>query len=151
MHFRRFTVLALTVTFAHGHFILNHPVPIGFDDRRETERPCGSFDPAVPIQDPTPWSVAGSYIGTLTTHPHADWEFNYARAGAPAEFQSLTPPLMQMGVGSFCATGIRVPGAVGDVVMLQIVQNAHGETLYQVRAAAISLLRLISAMLAVGR
>ena len=119
----------------HGHFVLNHPTPIGFDDRRETEWPCGSFDPAGPVEHPTTWPLGGSYIDTLTTHPHADWEFNFARPDRPRDFHPLTPGLEQKGVGAFCETGIRVPGSAGDIVILQVVQKPHDETLFQVPSA----------------
>jgi hypothetical protein len=116
-----------------AHFVLQLPTSIGFDDSREDQGPCGSFDPTDRSKGITDWSVAGDNIAVLSTHTSVTWELNVALASSPGTWVPLVQPFAQRGVGSICFKAI--PGFsawTGQPAVLQVIQHGPDGILYQV-------------------
>ncbi|KAK0713317.1 hypothetical protein B0T26DRAFT_649311 [Lasiosphaeria miniovina] len=118
-----------------AHFVLFSPVSLGYDDTRETESPCGSFDATDRSTGVTDWPVEGYPVSILTTHGSVTWEANAALISEGAiTWVPLVLPFAQTGVGDVCFT--QVPGNpawVGQAAVVQLIQHAPDGLLYQVR------------------
>ncbi|KAK4938242.1 hypothetical protein LTR28_009648 [Elasticomyces elasticus] len=128
------TVLGLTAV-ANAHFVLQVPTSLGFDDGKESESPCGSFDPTGRSTGVTDWALGGNPVELLTTHTRGTWDIKVALLSDVTKFVSLLPVVDQSGVGTFCLPA--VPGKaewVGSDAVLQITQSSPDGMLYQVKS-----------------
>ncbi|KAH8879301.1 hypothetical protein GQ53DRAFT_44556 [Thozetella sp. PMI_491] len=118
-----------------GHFVLQIPASLGYDDTNEAMAPCDTFDPTTrnPV---TNWPVGGSAISVITTHTSVLWDYNAALVSNTSNWIRLTATaLNQTGVGFFCEP--QIPGItawIGQPVVLQVVQHAPDGLLYQCAA-----------------
>ncbi|KAK3933557.1 expression library immunization antigen 1 [Diplogelasinospora grovesii] len=60
---------------ALGHFLLNYPPTIGFDDSLEGDSPCGSFTVDFTKDNVTDFYVGGNAVAITSIHPQATWLF----------------------------------------------------------------------------
>ncbi len=131
------SILCLLATTVTGHFVLDYPTSIGFDDEKLVEGPCGSFDPTDRSAGVTKWSLGGSNIAIISTHDHVTWELNVALTSAPTNWLPLVQQFGQEGVGNICLQNVPASAFsawVGKPAILQVVQHGHDGTLYQVRS-----------------
>ncbi|KAK3938583.1 hypothetical protein QBC46DRAFT_220684, partial [Diplogelasinospora grovesii] len=125
--------LALAVVpLVAGHFVLQVPTSIGFDDVKEGTAPCGGFD-ITSRTGVSEWPVAGAPIQIISTHPQAEWEIKAALLNDT--FRYLLPKISQQGLGEFCLPS--VPGIKeweGLDGVMQMIQHAVDGALYQCAA-----------------
>jgi hypothetical protein len=132
-HLTTLAAILTLLSLSSGHFVLQSPTSLGFDDENESVAPCGSFNPTDRSTGVTDWPVGGSAVNVLTTHTSTTWEFNAALVSDPGVWVPLTPSLKQTGVGTFCEPGI--PGVaawVGRDAVLQVLARGPDGVLYQV-------------------
>ncbi|ORX98870.1 hypothetical protein BCR34DRAFT_668595 [Clohesyomyces aquaticus] len=134
--FKTVFLCALSVLLHHtnAHFVLQLPPSLGFNDVKEGDGPCGSFDIGN-RNKVTEWPVAGYPISLLTTHTRAKFTYRTALANSTDRLVDLIPQMNQMGVGDFCLPA--VPGKeewVGLDAVIQIIQEAVDGSLYQCAA-----------------
>ena len=128
---RAILLVAGTATLALGHFVLQVPTSLGFNDELEGTGPCGGLDIAS-RSNVTNWPLAGGPIQLITTHPDARWEIKAALASDTNTFKSLIPTITQRGIGTFCLPA--VPGVAewtGKDAVIQLTQRAADGALYQ--------------------
>jgi hypothetical protein len=132
-----FLLTGLLALSATGHFVLNAPPSLGFDDVNEGKAPCGGFDPKQHSTETivTDFPVAGYPISVLSTHSFSTWEIRAALLNNTDtdNWTSLVPLVAQSGVGTFCFP--QTPGVaawVGLEAVLQVTQKAADGALYQV-------------------
>lgn len=126
-------ILATVLPSALGHFVLNYPNSLGFDDDNEGNGPCGGFDVTFGSND-TNVTVGSFAIASLTTHPQADWLFRATLStAAPFNWTNILPVVSESGLGDFCLTGLTVPSDfAGQRGVIQVIQDAVDGSLYQV-------------------
>src|SRR3954453_23335087 len=135
---RSATLLILRMlSIAHGHFLLNYPPTIGFDDDKEGEGPCGGF-PIVFNNMTTPstkLTVGGFPIELQSTHPQAAWLFRATLSReAPLNWTNLLPVVTETGIGQFCLPDLGAPVEfAGHSGVVQVVQENDSDLLYQVK------------------
>ena len=116
-----------------GHFLLNYPATLGFDDDIEGTSPCGGF-PVVFNANVTKIPVGGFPIELRSTHPQANWLFRATLdQKEPFNWTNLLPVVDQTGLGDFCIPDFVAPTSfVGHTGLIQITQDAVDGSLYQV-------------------
>ncbi|KAH8650808.1 hypothetical protein BGZ60DRAFT_349237, partial [Tricladium varicosporioides] len=129
------TVLVLSlIAQSHGHFVLQQPVSLGFDDGQEGTSPCGSFS----INDRTTvtsFPIGGYPFHLLSTHTKSIFKYRAALASDTTSFVDLLT-VSQVGVGDFCIPAVPGYGPwVGKDVVIQVVQFSVDGVLYQCAAA----------------
>lgn len=126
-------LLAAVLPNALGHFLLNYPNSLGFDDDKEGTAPCGGFDITFGSND-TNVTVNGFAVATRTTHPQANWLFRATLSTAePFNWTNILPVVSESGLGDFCLTDLKVPSDfAGQRGIIQITQAAVDGDLYQV-------------------
>jgi hypothetical protein len=92
-------VFAGLLSVANGHFVLQLPTSLGFDDEREGEFPCGGFSPHSRT-NVTLWPVKGFAVSVLTTHSEATWEYKAALLSDLYHWVRVTKVLSQTGVAT---------------------------------------------------
>lgn len=130
-------LLSALAAVAWGHFVLQVPTSLGFDDSKEGMAPCGGFD-ITNRNTVTNWPILGAPIQIISTHPQADWEIRAALLNDTGNFVYMVPPLSQQGLGTFCLPA--VPGVAdweGKDAVLQMIQHAVDGALYQVGRQAL--------------
>jgi hypothetical protein len=126
-------IIPVLAAVCHAHFILLSPISLGYDDARETEGPCGSFNPLDRSTGVTEFPLGGLAVNVITTHLTVTWEFNAALLTDVAKWVPLTPVLSQTGFGAFCEPQIPGnPAWVGLDAVLQVIQHGPDGDLYQV-------------------
>lgn len=119
---------------ASSHFLLNYPNSLGFDDEKEDEGPCGSFN--VTFDNATDFHVNGDAIALTSTHPEADWLFRATldKTGMGNNWTDLLPVVHQQGLGQYCEPSLTVPANwAGQSGVVQVIQHGDDGSLYQVR------------------
>lgn len=130
------TLLTFYITVGSGHFVLQIPTSLGYDDVNEATAPCDTFDPTNRSGTITSWTVAGYPVSVISTHSAVTWEFRVAKVSSPTVWTSLTPILTQTGTGHFCEPqipGLNSASWLGVPAVLQVIQHAPDGALYQVR------------------
>lgn len=143
MLLQRFPVLLGFSAFVIADFLLQTPVPIGFNSTQLTVAPCDGFDPTNQDAGITEWPIAGSVINIATSETDVIWEFNAALLTDVTNFVPLTPQLSQQGLGQFCEP--QIPGIAawnGEDAVLQIVQHAPEGLIYLVRSRKLPTYRI---------
>ncbi|EPS37516.1 hypothetical protein H072_8798 [Dactylellina haptotyla CBS 200.50] len=118
-----------------GHFFLQSPPSIGFDDEKLIESPCGGFSPTDRSGGVTNWPVAGYPFSVITTHLNVVWTFKAALLSDPTNFVDIYPNVHQTGVSEFCLPAL--PGIeawVGQDAVFQAIQQAPDGFLHQCSA-----------------
>lgn len=126
--------LAFGLAQVDGHFTLQYPTTLGFDDSSEGTGPCGGFDPSfTKTQD---FHIGGDVIAVTSTHPQADWKFRATLdKTAQGNWTNIIPEVSQSGLGAFCEQGLTLPSSfAGQQGIIQIIQDATDGALYQVSA-----------------
>ncbi|KAI9766118.1 MAG: hypothetical protein M1839_005025, partial [Geoglossum umbratile] len=132
---RSIIALLLSVYLAassRAHFVLQSPPPIGYDDAKEAQSPCGGFDIGS-RNAVTSYPVAGYPFYLITTHPQSVFEYRAALLNDTGTWVDLIPVVLESSVGYFCLGS--VPGIaawVGLDAVVQVKQSATDGTLYQV-------------------
>jgi hypothetical protein len=131
------TSLALLglASLSTAHFVLMIPTSLGYDDEKESQAPCGSYNPLDRSTGVTDWPVGGHSVGLLSTHGSVTWEINAALiSGGATTFVPLVLPFAQRGVGDVCFGAVPGnPAWVGQDAVVQLIQHAPDGNLYQVR------------------
>lgn len=122
---------------ALGHFILNYPNSLGFDDDQEGTGPCGGFPITFNAND-TNVTVGNFAVASLSTHPQANWLFRATLSTQePFNWTNILPIVSQSGLGNFCIPALSVPSNfVGQRGIIQVQQDAVDGVLYQVCSLA---------------
>jgi hypothetical protein len=118
---------------AAGHFLLNYPPSIGFNDDMEGTGPCGGFTPI--FNDSLPSVTVGRFpVELRSTHPQADWLFRATLdKKAPFNWTNLLPVVTERGLGDFCIPNIKAPAEfAGQSGLIQVMQDAVDGILFQV-------------------
>jgi hypothetical protein len=124
--------LLLLIPASNGHFVLNVPTSLGFEDIKEGQGPCGGFD-IKGREAVTEFPLGGQPFAMLSTHNTALWRFRAALLNDTETWVDLLPPVAQEGLGNFCLP--TVPGVqrwVGMDAVVQVTQDAVDGTLFQV-------------------
>lgn len=123
-------------TLAAGHFNLNYPVSLGFNDDKESEGPCGGFQVDF-TGNVTNITVGNFPISLRSGHPQADWLFRVTLSKAdPFNWTNLLPVVDETGLGFFCLENVMAPAEfAGKQGLVQVIQNAADGALYQVGSA----------------
>ena len=131
-----FLLLSSLLSLVSGHFLLNYPQTLGFDDSNEGQSPCGGFD-VVFTGNVTNVTVDSFPVSLRSTHPQADWLFRVTLDKTnPSNWTNLLPVVSEIGLGAFCIPNLKVPANfVGQQGVVQVVQNAADGALYQVSIA----------------
>jgi hypothetical protein len=116
-----------------GHFLLNYPQSIGFDDDKEDGGPCGGFTPDF-SKNVVDFHVGGDAIAVKLTHPQGNWLFRVTTdEKAQSGWEQIFPIVQQSGLGDFCEPQVTVPSKfVGKKGVLSVVSSATDGLLYQV-------------------
>lgn len=124
--------LAVGVAQVNGHFNLNYPTTLGFDDDKESTGPCGGFEPS--LDKTTDFHIGGDVIAVKTTHPKSNWYFRATtNATAGGGWVNILPEIEQTGLGSYCEQNLKLPDSfAGKKGFVQAVQHAADGDLYQV-------------------
>lgn len=115
-----------------GHWVLNSPTAMGFDDETESKAPCGGFDIANRTTV-TEWPVAGQPVSLLSAHTSSIFEFRAALVSDPKNWITMQPNVSQKGAGHVCFS--QVPGVeslAGQDAVVQMIANGADGPLYQV-------------------
>ncbi|ELR04189.1 hypothetical protein VC83_03095 [Pseudogymnoascus destructans] len=123
--------LAVGVAQVNGHFNLNYPTTLGFDDEKEATGPCGGFKPS--LDKTTDFHIGGDVIAVRTTHPKANWFFRATtNPTAAGGWVNILPEIEQTGLGSYCEQNLKLPDSfAGKIGFVQVVQHAVDGDLYQ--------------------
>ncbi|KFY82299.1 hypothetical protein V500_10649 [Pseudogymnoascus sp. VKM F-4518 (FW-2643)] len=123
--------LAVSITQVNGHFNLNYPTTLGFDDSKESIGPCGGFEPS--LDKTTDFHIGGDVIAVKTTHPKSNWYFRATtNATAGGGWVNIIPEVEQTGLGAFCEKDLTLPESfAGKKGYVQAVQHAADGDLYQ--------------------
>ncbi|ORY67514.1 uncharacterized protein BCR38DRAFT_407487 [Pseudomassariella vexata] len=128
-----FLLCLLCAPLIHAHFVLQDPPNIGFDDDKENQAPCGSFD-ASKRTVVTKYPVDGGTLSMLTTDEAMDITINIAPANGSMKFRTLMK-LQIKGTGSFCLPSMPVAESLsGTDALMQVVAKSSDGTLYQCAA-----------------
>ena len=132
-------------TLAVGHFILEVPTSIGYEDIKDGSPPCGGFD-ITSRAGVTEWPLAGAPLKIISTHPGAQYTIQATlltdaatASGGNFNFTRMLPLLTQSGRGGLCLPA--VPGIAawqGKDAVVQVIQEATDGQLYQVCKARFS-------------
>lgn len=134
LHLAALLVLCLGVMQTYGHFLLNYPATVGFDDETEGTAPCGGSK--APFTNATDFHVDGDAVALTSTHPSALWTFRGTLdTTASGNWTDIfSEPIFQSALGDFCEPQVKVPSSwAGHAGILQITQHATDGALYQVR------------------
>jgi len=129
-----FTILVFLFGQTSAHFMLNYPNSLGFDDDKEGDAPCGSFD--VTFDNATDFHVDGDAIALASSHPQADWLFRatLGKTATGTNWTDLLPVVSESGLGQFCEPSLSVPATwAGSSGIVQAIQHGDDGSLYQVR------------------
>jgi len=130
---RSFLALLAIVPATLGHFLLNYPGTLGFDEDMEGTSPCGGF-PITFGGNVTNVTVGSLAIALTSTHPQANWLFRATlNTQAPFNWTNLSPVISETGLGNFCLPTLSVPSSfAGQQGLIQVQQDAADGVLYQV-------------------
>lgn len=130
-----FALSLLPLTFAH--FNLNYPASRGFDDDKEDNFPCGSFNDVASKR--TDFAISGGPIQLTLGHAQTNVAVYMAIGDSPGSGFSIVAhkTIMVTGLGDFCFGSVRVPAGLnvtsGTKASIQVVTNNHeAGGLYQV-------------------
>lgn len=128
--------IAAIAPSAFGHFVLQYPTSLGFDDDTEGTGPCGGFDVTFNGTEDSV-EVGGFAVSMLSTHPQAEWLFRVTLdTEAPFNWTNLLPVVDETGLGQFCLPSLSAPAEfAGQRGVVQVMQNAADGLLYQVSNA----------------
>ncbi|KFY60042.1 hypothetical protein V496_05457 [Pseudogymnoascus sp. VKM F-4515 (FW-2607)] len=123
--------LAVSVAQVNGHFNLNYPTTLGFDDKTEGTGPCGGFDPS--LDKTTDFHIGGDVIAVKSTHPKSNWYFRATtNENASGGWVNILPEIEQTGLGSYCEQDLTLPDSfAGKKGFVQAVQHAVDGDLFQ--------------------
>ncbi|KFY37127.1 hypothetical protein V495_07350 [Pseudogymnoascus sp. VKM F-4514 (FW-929)] len=123
--------LAVGITQVNGHFNLNYPTTLGFDDSKEGTGPCGGFEPS--LDKTTDFHIGGDVIAVKTTHPKSNWYFRATTdAKASTGWVNIIPEIEQTGLGAYCEQNLTLPDSfAGKKGFVQAVQHAADGDLFQ--------------------
>jgi len=133
LHSALLTALLL-IPQVSAHFLLNYPNTVGFSDDKKSTAPCGGF--TVTFDNATDFRVDGDAIAVTSTHPQAEWLFRATldKTGTGDNFTNLLPVVSEAGLGSYCETGLTVPGTwAGKDGVIQVIQHGPDGSLFQVK------------------
>ena len=118
---------------ASGHFVLNYPGSLGFDDDNEPNPPCGGED-VVFDQNITSVPVGGFPVALLTTHPQAQFLYRGTLdKQTPSNWTNLLPVVDEQGIGDFCIPNLKAPtNWANQTGLVQIIMDGPDGILYQV-------------------
>jgi nascent polypeptide-associated complex subunit beta len=133
------TLLGLSILpFAFAHFNLDYPPSRGFDDDKEGDFPCGSFNDVQ--QQRTDFPISGGPIQLRMGHQQTNVAVYMAIGDNPGSNFNIVAKqqLMVTGLGQFCIANVAVPEGMnvtdGTKATIQVVTNNHeAGGLYQVR------------------
>ncbi|KFZ05865.1 hypothetical protein V501_07952 [Pseudogymnoascus sp. VKM F-4519 (FW-2642)] len=123
--------LAVGVAQVNGHFNLNYPTTLGFNDDTEGTGPCGGFEPS--LAKTTDFHIGGDFIAVKTTHPKSNWYFRATtNATAGGGWVNILPEIEQAGLGAYCEQNLKLPDSfAGQKGFVQAVQHAADGDLFQ--------------------
>ncbi|KFY72148.1 hypothetical protein V499_07698 [Pseudogymnoascus sp. VKM F-103] len=123
--------LAVGVAQVNGHFNLNYPTTLGFNDDTEGTGPCGGFEPS--LVKTTDFHIGGDFIAVKTTHPKSNWYFRATtNATAGGGWVNILPEIEQTGLGAYCEQNLKLPDSfAGQKGFVQAVQHAADGDLFQ--------------------
>lgn len=121
---------------AFAHFNLDFPASRGFDDDKEGEFACGSFNDVSSTR--TDFPISGGPIQVRFGHQQTNVAIYMAIGDNPGtNFNIVAQQQLQVsGYGEFCFGNVSVPAGLnvtdGTKATIQVVTNAHGSGgLYQ--------------------
>ena len=134
MYSSHFGTLSALLVVSSGHFVLNYPPSLGFDDSVEATGPCGGF-PIVFNASDTSVPVDGFTAAMFTTHPQTQWLLRATLSKAePFNWTNLLPVVDEIGPGNFCLPSLKAPAEfAGKAGLIQVTQAAADGALYQAR------------------
>lgn len=116
---------------ASGHWVLQSPPSLGFNDATEGQAPCGGSDPTS-RDKVTEWPSGGVPVSILSTHPTASWNFRAFPVGNVDQAVDMQPNVSQTGLGNLCFSAVPAPSSmVGMDAVVQIIQTAPDGALFQ--------------------
>ncbi|OBT86061.1 hypothetical protein VE02_05698 [Pseudogymnoascus sp. 03VT05] len=123
--------LAVGVAQVSGHFNLDYPTTLGFDDKKEAQGPCGGFEPS--LDKTTDFHIGGDVIAVRTIHPQSNWYFRATtNATAGGGWVNILPEIEQTGLGAYCEQNLKLPDSfAGKKGFVQAVQHAADGDLFQ--------------------
>lgn len=129
-------VIATFIGQSTGHFLLDYPPGVGFDDDLEGNAPCGGFPVDFSKNNVTDFHVGGDVLAMQSIHPQATWLFRATLdTTASGNWTNLMPAVLQTGLGDFCEPDVVIPAAwAGAKGVIGIVQDAPDGILYQCAA-----------------
>jgi hypothetical protein len=126
---------------ASGHFLLNYPATVGFDDDNEGTGPCGGETVDFSKNNVTDFHVGGDTIWVTNTHPTTTFLFRATLdMTAGGNWTNLRQPIQQVGLGESCEPMVAVPSMYeGKKGVIQVIADSPDGILYQVRNPVYSL------------
>ncbi|KAH8790262.1 hypothetical protein BGZ57DRAFT_754022 [Hyaloscypha finlandica] len=128
--------LAALIGQAAGHFVLNYPPSVGFDDSLEGNAPCGGFSVDFSKDNITDFHVGGDVLALQSFHPQVTWLFRATLdQTASGNWTNLLPAVQQTGLNSFCEPAVQVPASfAGSKGVIGIAADSPDGILYQCAA-----------------
>jgi len=136
MTLRSLAAVLVLAASAAGHFTLDYPKTLGFDEDKEPSGPCGGFD-AKSDSPSTDFHVGGDNVATNLLHPQGVWLYRATLdTTGQSNWTAIHPQVQQSGLGKFCQPALGVNASwAGKKGLISAVVNAPDGILYQASRA----------------